>query len=146
MKIPLSLYPKLKVMEQSQLMKDDPIINRRVKEAINLLKHVDGETFNYVIKELSFDDYLENWYKTEKVGQDPLDPKELFIQDLENRIMKNLGSSLTTSFETSSAAPSFGWSREEYMYMPIVAEKLRKQGFTITSKVNHGVTDWSIAR
>lgn len=140
------MQSKLKAMRQSQSMKDDPIINARVNEAINLLRHVDGETFNCIIKELGFDDYLENWYKTDKVGQEPLDPKEKYIQDLESRIKKNFGLSLTTSFETSSVAPSFGWSREEYLYMPIVADRLRKQGYTITSQVNRGITDWSIAK
>ena len=45
---------------------------------------------------------------------------------------------------TCSDAPAFGWSIEEYMYMPQVAQRLREKGYSVTSKVNHGVTDWLI--
>ena len=76
----------------------------------------------------------------------PIDPKEAFIQSLMEKILKRLDGSLTCTFSTCSDAPSYGWSREEYMYMPEVASRLRKQGFTISSKCNFGVTDWKIAR
>jgi len=75
-----------------------------------------------------------------------LDPKEKFLQELEAKIMNRLGDRLTCGFETCSKAPSFGWSREEYIYMPEVAQRLRKKGFTVTSSVNWEVTDWIIAR
>ena len=76
----------------------------------------------------------------------PQESKELFLQTLESKIKGNLSATnLTTRFETCSSAPSFGWSVEEYMYMPLVAERLRKQGYRVTSQVNHGVTDWTIA-
>lgn len=75
-----------------------------------------------------------------------LDPKEKFLQELEEKIMNRMGDRLTCSFETCSKAPSYGWSREEYMYMPQVAQRLREKGFTVTSSVNWEVTDWIIAR
>ena len=76
----------------------------------------------------------------------PQERKEAFIQELQNRIEGWLsGDSLTTKFETCSSAPSFGWSVEEYMYMPLVADRLRKKGYTVSSSVNWGVTDWRIA-
>jgi hypothetical protein len=75
----------------------------------------------------------------------PQEKKEQFIQDLMARIEGSFGDRLTTKFETCSDAPSFGWSVEEYMYMPIVADRLRKKGYSVSSSVNHGVTDWLIA-
>ena len=76
----------------------------------------------------------------------PLEKKEVFITELQNRIETWLsGSALTTTFMTCKDAPSFGWSVEEYMYMPIVADRLRKKGYSVNSSVNWGVTDWLIA-
>jgi hypothetical protein len=76
----------------------------------------------------------------------PQERKEAFIQELQNRIEGWLsGDSLTTTFTTCSSAPSFGWSVEEYMYMPLVADRLRKKGYSVSSSVNWGVTDWRIA-
>lgn len=76
----------------------------------------------------------------------PLERKEQFITELQNRIEGWLsGDSLTTKFKTCKDAPSFGWSVEEYMYMPIVADRLRKKGYSVSSSVNWGVTDWLIA-
>ena len=75
----------------------------------------------------------------------PQERKEQFIQSFVDRFEKELsGSSLTTTFMTCSDAPAFGWSVQEYMYMPQVAERLRDKGYSVTSKVNHGVTDWLI--
>lgn len=76
----------------------------------------------------------------------PQERKEQFIQNLQKKIedMFNDGR-LTNSFTTSSCAPAYGWSREEYMYMPIVADRLRAKGYSVSSSVNHGVTDWIIA-
>jgi hypothetical protein len=76
----------------------------------------------------------------------PLEKKEVFITELQNRIEGWLsGDALTTTFTTCKDAPSFGWSVEEYMYMPIVADRLRKKGYSVSSSVNWGVTDWLIA-
>jgi hypothetical protein len=75
----------------------------------------------------------------------PQEKKEQFIQELVDRIESRLGDSLTTRFETCSKAPSFGWSVEEYMYMPIVAQRLRAKGYSVSSSVNWEVTDWIIA-
>jgi hypothetical protein len=76
----------------------------------------------------------------------PQEKKEEFIQSFVDRFEKELsGTSLTTTFMTCSDAPAFGWSVQEYMYMPQVAERLRGKGYSVTSKVNHGVTDWVIA-
>jgi hypothetical protein len=77
--------------------------------------------------------------------QTPQERKEAFIQSLIEKIKKSLGDRLTTKFETSSCAPAHGWSVEEYMYMPLVAERLRKEGYSVSSSVNWGVTDWVIA-
>jgi len=77
----------------------------------------------------------------------PQQRKEQFITELQAKIEKKFddGKTLVATFETASCAPSFGWSKEEYMYMPIVAERLRAKGFTVSSKVNFEVTDWKIA-
>ena len=75
----------------------------------------------------------------------PQERKEQFIQSLIDRIEKSLGDRLTTRFETCSQAPSFGWSVEEHMYMSIVAQRLREKGYSVSSSVNWGVTDWVIA-
>ena len=75
----------------------------------------------------------------------PQEKKEQFIQELMGKIEARLGDSLTTRFETCSQAPSYGWSVEEYMYMPIVAQRLRAKGYSVSSSVNWGVTDWIIA-
>jgi hypothetical protein len=76
----------------------------------------------------------------------PQEKKEQFIQNLVDRFERELsGSSLTTKFETCKCAPAYGWSVEEYMYMPIVAQRLRAKGYSVTSSVNWEVTDWVIA-
>ena len=75
----------------------------------------------------------------------PQEKKEQFIQDLMARIEARLVDNLTTRFETCSSAPSYGWSVEEYMYMPQVASRLREKGYSVSSSVNWGVTDWVIA-
>jgi hypothetical protein len=75
----------------------------------------------------------------------PQEKKEEFIQSLTERIESRLTNNLTTRFETCSQAPSFGWSVEEYMYMPTVAQRLREKGYSVSSSVNWGVTDWVIA-
>ena len=76
----------------------------------------------------------------------PQEAKEQFISNLQEKIESRLtGTNLTTKFETSSCAPAFGWSVEEFLYMPQVANRLRQKGYTVSSQVNHGVTDWLIA-
>ncbi len=77
----------------------------------------------------------------------PQERKEKFITDLQAKLEKRFedGKTLVAGFETCSRAPAFGWSVEEYMYMPIVASRLREKGFTVSSKVNWEVTDWNIA-
>ena len=74
-----------------------------------------------------------------------VEKKELLIKKLFDSIESRLEYNLTTTFTTCSDAPSFGWSVEEYLYMPEVANRLRSIGRTVSSKVNFGVTDWSIA-
>jgi hypothetical protein len=76
----------------------------------------------------------------------PQEKKEQFIQSLVDRIESQLGGEyLTTKFETAQCAPSYGWSVEEYMYMPQVAQRLREKGYSVSSSVNWEVTDWVIA-
>ncbi len=76
----------------------------------------------------------------------PQERKEQFIQALQKQIEDRFNNGrLTTTFETCSKAPSFGWSVEEYMYMPIVAQRLREKGYSVSSSVNWEVTDWVIA-
>ena len=72
--------------------------------------------------------------------------KEEFIQNLQSRVEGWLKDSLVTTMTTCRDAPCFGWSLEEYLYMPEVANRLRKKGMTVTSSVNFGVTDWKIAK
>lgn len=84
--------------------------------------------------------------QTTEVVLTPQERKEQFIQGLQKQIEDRFDSgSLTTKFETCSKAPSFGWSVEEYMYMPIVAQRLREKGYSVSSSVNWEVTDWIIA-
>jgi hypothetical protein len=75
----------------------------------------------------------------------PQEKKELFLTELENRIIKQLGDKLHTRFETCYRAPAYGWSVEEFTYMPIVANRLRAKGYAVTSSVSFEVTDWTIA-
>ena len=75
----------------------------------------------------------------------PQERKEQFITELMNRIENSFGNRLTVKFETCYRAPCFGWSVEEYMYMPIVADRLRQKGYSVSSSVSYEVTDWLIA-
>jgi len=76
----------------------------------------------------------------------PQEAKEQFILSMMDKIKSRLSAkSLSTMFMTSSCAPAHGWSVEEYLYMPTVADRLRKEGYTVSCNVNHGVTDWLIA-
>jgi len=75
----------------------------------------------------------------------PKEKKELLINTLVDKFEKDLTSSMYTTFTTCKDAPAFGWSVEEYMYMPQVANILRDKGYTVRSEVNWGVTDWYIA-
>jgi len=60
-----------------------------------------------------------------------------------NNMVKNNWTTITHT--TASCAPAFGWSVEDYNDMPRVANILREKGLTVTSSVNHGVTDWKIS-
>lgn len=75
----------------------------------------------------------------------PQERKEQFITELKAKVLKKLGDDLTCKWSTCSDAPSYGWSREEYMYMPEVASRLRQEGYTVSSSVNWEVIDWVIA-
>ena len=76
----------------------------------------------------------------------PQEAKEQFILSMMDKIKSRLSAkSLSTMFMTSSCAPAHGWSVEEYLYMPTVADRLIKEGYTVSCNVNHGVTDWLIA-
>jgi hypothetical protein len=75
----------------------------------------------------------------------PQERKEKFLTDLENKILANLGNRLSTQFETCYRAPAYGWSVEEHMYMPMVADRLRQKGYSVSSSVSYEVTDWIIA-
>ena len=80
------------------------------------------------------------------MAQTPQEAKEDFIQELQKRIEDRFtATNLTTTFMTCSIAPIYGWCPKEYMYMPIVAQRLRDKGYSVSSQVNHGVTDWTIA-
>ena len=83
---------------------------------------------------------------SETVQLTPQERKENYIQSLQEKIEGWLsGNAITTTFTTASCAPAFGWSVEEYAYMPTVAQRLRAKGYSVSSSVNHGVTDWIIA-
>ena len=76
----------------------------------------------------------------------PQERKEQYIQTLQKQIEDRFNDGrLTTSFETCYRAPVYGWSVEEYMYMPTVANRLREKGYTVSSSGNWEVTDWLIA-
>ncbi len=74
-----------------------------------------------------------------------LEKKEELLNGMQQSIEESLVNCLITTRMTSSCAPAYGWSVEEYMYMPIVADRLRAKGYSVRSAVNHGVTDWHIA-
>jgi hypothetical protein len=75
----------------------------------------------------------------------PQERKEEFIQALQKQLEDRFQNNLVIRFETCSKAPIYGWSVEEYMYMPIVANRLREKGYSVSSQVNWEVTDWTIA-
>lgn len=77
--------------------------------------------------------------------QTPQQRKELFLIELENKVLSQLGQRLSTIFNTCYRAPAYGWSIEEHMYMPIVADRLRTKGYSVSSSVSFEVTDWVIA-
>ena len=80
------------------------------------------------------------------MGKTPQEAKEEFIQALQKQLEDRFtADNLTIGFMTCSQAPAFGWCPKEYMYMPIVAQRLRDKGYSVNAKVNHGVTDWTIA-
>ena len=41
---------------------------------------------------------------------------------------------------------SYGWSKEDYLYMDSVANELKSQGFSVRISVSHGVTDYYITK
>ncbi len=65
------------------------------------------------------------------------------VEKFINQLVKNKKTS--TTFTTSSCAPAYGWSVQEYQDMPHVAEILRSKGLKVSSKINYGVTDWYIS-
>lgn len=75
----------------------------------------------------------------------PQQKKELFLIELENKVLTQLGERLSTIFNTCYRAPAYGWSIEEHMYMPIVADRLIAKGYSVKSSVSFEVTDWVIA-
>lgn len=77
--------------------------------------------------------------------QTPQERKEELIQALQKQLEDRFQNNLVIRFETCSKAPIYGWSVEEYMYMPIVANRLREKGYSVSSQVNWEVTDWTIA-
>jgi hypothetical protein len=82
----------------------------------------------------------------ETTVQTPQERKEAYIQSLQQKVEDLfLDGTLTNKFMTCSSAPSYGWSVEEHMYMPIVASRLRAKGYSVSCSVNWGVTDWIIA-
>jgi hypothetical protein len=80
----------------------------------------------------------------ENTALTPQEKKEQFITNLEAQVLKKLGNNLSCKWSTCSDAPSYGWSVEEYAYMPVVAARLREKGYSVTCQVNHGVIDWTI--
>lgn len=76
-----------------------------------------------------------------------LEKKENLINKLMNDQIDYMekNQKLSTTHTTCSSAPAFGWSVEEYQYFPEVARRLREKGYTVTSSVNYGVTDWKIS-
>jgi hypothetical protein len=36
------------------------------------------------------------------------------------------------------------WDNKLHSFMPKIAQEMRNRGFTVTSKINWGVTDWTI--
>lgn len=135
----LIMWPESQELMDQEWFNDEAVLANPGHESHELY----GKSSAYFIPKERLDQYAEKFTQD---AEESKSPKEKFLDELEDRIMKRLGDRLTTSFETCSIAPSYGWSREEYMYMPEMASRLRSKGFTVSSSVNHGVTDWLIAR
>jgi len=78
-------------------------------------------------------------------GLTPQQRKQIYIDDMVAMFELRLTENTWTKFETCYRAPVYGWSVEDYQWMPIVADKLRAKGYTVTSSVNWEVTDWLIS-
>jgi hypothetical protein len=76
----------------------------------------------------------------------PQEVKQAAINTLLKKIEDMfLDGSIVNKFTTCHSAPSYGWSLKEYVYMPHVASILRSKGYSVSSSINWGVTDWVIA-
>lgn len=73
----------------------------------------------------------------------PQEKKEQFITELTAKIEKMFDDgSLVNKYSTCD---HYNWNRDEHAYMPIVAQRLRQKGYTVSSSIKWGVTDWIIA-
>jgi len=73
--------------------------------------------------------------------------KENQLNEKAEKFIKELvdGKKTSTTHTTSSCAPAYGWSVEDYNDMPRVGDILRGKGLKVSSQVKHGVTDWHIS-
>lgn len=74
-----------------------------------------------------------------------IEKRDSIINNLVDSIKESLSRNLVTTRTTCADAPNFGWSLEEFMYMPLAAQRLREEGYQATSSVNFGVTDWKLS-
>jgi hypothetical protein len=75
----------------------------------------------------------------------PQERKQKLINEIVAKIENSFGDKLVITKSTCNLAPHCGWSLEEFMYMPKVAQILKDKGYTVTMSVNHGVQDWKFA-
>ena len=149
------MYPKLNVMQKVLVQ---VIVNVMVNLDDNTLI---GEVMESMSHSFSLNQSDSSIAKTEIIHYDVIQaidvrdgegfgikvevsPRDKFINEFEARILDGLtGDRLSTKVSTCDYP---NWSIDEYQYMPTVAERLRAKGYTVSSKINHGVTDWYISK
>jgi hypothetical protein len=72
-----------------------------------------------------------------------IDIKNNYVKTKADEIIESMTKrkELTTTIATCDYS---NWDREYHRMFPQIATELRKRGFSVSSTVNHGVTDWVI--
>ena len=136
------------------MTKEQELRNVAIEAVILALKQLDcdGETMEHILNQTGLSDQifrqlvlkadeevLNQLVQERDEVNPPLSPKEHFIAKLVADITNSLKRNATTKRSTCS---DFNWDRNEFMYMPEVAERLKLLGYTVIHEVNHGVDDW----
>ena len=67
--------------------------------------------------------------------------QETYIEEQAQKIIDGMVKRRVTT-DTLATCDYPNWDRQLHRVMPQIANKLRERGLTVTSSVNHGVTDW----